>query len=94
MSPHAIGTLLILGVAIGWASSWWWHPRQACKACKGAGRHFGKIFKRNYHMCATCNASGRETRPGTRAMIALGLIRTHPDRTGPGWNRRRRKERK
>jgi DnaJ-class molecular chaperone len=88
---HAAVWIALIAAA-GWVSSWWWHPRQACKKCDGSGRSYGKIFKSNFHHCAVCGGNGKETRPGTKVMMALGVIKTHPDQTGPGWGRRRRRE--
>jgi hypothetical protein len=82
---------IVLLVAVGWASSWWWHPLMRCRKCKGQQRRYGGIFRRNWHFCSDCGGNGRAPRPGYKFLRALGVLKYPAEETGPGWARKRRR---
>jgi hypothetical protein len=51
-------------LAAGYFVSVRWHPRIACRTCKGAGRRYGLIYTWVYRFCRDCLGSGRKVRYG------------------------------
>jgi hypothetical protein len=90
---NAGGWLILLG-ALGWASSWWWHPLRNCPKCKGSQRNYGGVFRKKWYFCATCGGTGRAPRIGHKFLRVLGVLKHPAEETGPGWARRRRRARR
>lgn len=48
----------------GYAISIRWHPRTACRGCKGTGRHYGLLYSWVFRFHKDCLGSGRKVRFG------------------------------
>jgi hypothetical protein len=60
-----LGALLLLGLA-GHLVSVRLHPFRPCRRCRGAGRHFGRVFGTAHRPCRWCGGLGRKPRLGAR----------------------------
>lgn len=49
---------------IGYFVSLRWHPRTACRGCKGSGRHYGVLYSWVFRFCRDCLGTGRKVRWG------------------------------
>ena len=57
--------LALLG-AVGYLVSVLRHPYRPCRRCRGAGKHFGRVFGFAHRPCRWCGGLGRKPRLGAR----------------------------
>ncbi|WP_426505421.1 hypothetical protein ACPPVO_47205 [Dactylosporangium sp. McL0621] len=84
--PAAAGLLflLVVGVTVGYALACWLWPFVPCRRCKGDGKRRALFGGRAFGICRRCDGTGRQLRPGRRALNYLRTIKANDrsNRTG------------
>jgi hypothetical protein len=63
--------LVIIAIIIGaYAGSLKLNPLWPCWRCKGAKRHYSKLFPRARRRCGACGGSGERARLGVRLFMS------------------------
>lgn len=72
--PPGSGRLLLLilaAVTLGYVLACWLWPFVACRRCKGNGKRRALFGGRAFGICSRCDGTGRQLRPGRRAINYL-----------------------
>jgi hypothetical protein len=86
-----MGWVILIVAAALYAASWYIHPLQNCRSCKGTPRLWGGLHKSKFRFCHACQGTGRAVRPGAKVLMGMGLMKHGPERSGSyGWVRKNR----
>ncbi|GAA0734622.1 hypothetical protein Drose_28930 [Dactylosporangium roseum] len=74
--PAAAGLLVfaLIVVTLGYLLACWLWPFVPCRRCKGDGKRRALFGGRAFGICRRCDGTGRQLRPGRRALNCLRAL--------------------
>ncbi|MER7001700.1 hypothetical protein ABT297_01410 [Dactylosporangium sp. NPDC000555] len=87
--PAAAGLLLLILIAVtlGYALACWLWPFVPCRRCKGDGKRRALFGGKAFGICHRCDGTGRQLRPGRRALNYLRTLHANDTSNRKGGTR-------